>query len=109
MEMRALQFFVRHPGRTQRDLVEHSGRDKAQIARLIKPLLEAGHLRAEPDPEDRRSLRLFVSERGLALHEQLQQARRQVLARSLKGIEAPELRQLQALLQRMHSNLAAPD
>ena len=34
MEIRALRFFARHPGATQRELVAHSGRDKGQIARL---------------------------------------------------------------------------
>lgn len=109
MEMRALQFFVRHPGCTQRDLVAHSGRDKAQITRLIRPLLESGLLRAEVDPADRRSQRLFVSEAGQAAHAVLQKARREVLARSLNGLDAAELQQLQGLLQRLHANLGEPD
>lgn len=108
MEWRALQFFVRHPGASQSDLVQHSGRDKAQIARLIKALLGAGHLRAEPDPRDRRSQCLQPSASGLALHQQLQQARRQVLARSLTGLDAQEQARLLVLLQRLRANLAAP-
>jgi hypothetical protein len=36
MEGKVLGFFARHPGATQRDLAQHSGRDKAQLARLIK-------------------------------------------------------------------------
>lgn len=106
MEWRALQFFVRHPGASQSELVQHSGRDKAQIARLIKSLLGAGHLRAEPDPRDRRSQCLHPSPSGLALYQQLHQARRQVLARSLTGLDTEEQTQLLGLLQRLRQNLA---
>ena len=108
MELRALQFFVRHPEASQRDLVQHSGRDKTQIARLIKSLLDSGHLQASPDPEDRRSQRLSPTPSGLALHGQLNQARRQALARSLTGLDADELGQLLGLLKRLRSNLAGP-
>lgn len=108
MEMRALQFFVRHPEASQSDLVQHSGRDKAQIARLIKSLLASGHLQASPDPEDRRSQRLSPTPSGLALHGQLHRARRQALARSLNGLEAAELAQLLGLLKRLRSNLTEP-
>src|SRR5450830_151439 len=109
MELRALQFFVRHPGASQSDLVQHSGRDKAQIARLIKSLLGSGHLQASPDPADRRSQRLSPTPSGLALHGQLHQARRQVLARSLTGLDAGELGQLLGLLKRLRGNLSAPN
>ena len=46
MDAKVLGFFARRPGATQRDLVEHSGRDKAQLARLIKGLREQGLLAA---------------------------------------------------------------
>jgi len=109
MEMRALQFFVRHPGATQSDLVQHSGRDKAQIARLMKSLLSGGYLVAEPSPHDRRSQCLHPSPSGLALHQSLQKARREVLALSLQGLSPEELGQLLGLLKRLRSNLdAAP-
>ena len=108
MELRALQFFVRHPGASQSDLVQHSGRDKAQIARLIKSLLGSGHLQASPDPDDRRSQRLSPTPNGLTLHKQLHQARRLALARSLTGLDAGELGQLLGLLKRLRSNLAEP-
>src|SRR5450830_319929 len=107
--LQALVFFVRHPGASQSDLVQHSGRDKAQIARLIKSLLGSGHLQASPDPADRRSQRLSPTPSGLALHGQLHQARRQALARSLTGLDAGELGQLLGLLKRLRGNLSAPN
>src|SRR5215469_14992448 len=54
MDGKVLGFFNRHPGATQSDLAQHSGRDKAQLARLIKGLRERELLRAEADEHDRR-------------------------------------------------------
>ena len=38
-EVRALMFVGRHPGATQKELVQHASADKAQIARLVALLL----------------------------------------------------------------------
>jgi DNA-binding MarR family transcriptional regulator len=54
MEVKALGFFARHPGATQSELVAHSGRDKAQVARQIRALRERGLLEAKEDEQDRR-------------------------------------------------------
>ena len=35
MDSKVLGFFGRHPGATQSEVAAHSGRDKAQLARLI--------------------------------------------------------------------------
>ena len=40
MEAKVLGFFAHRPGATLSDLVAHSGRDKAQLARLVKGLRE---------------------------------------------------------------------
>jgi DNA-binding MarR family transcriptional regulator len=39
-EVRVLMFVGRHPGRTQKDLVDHSHMDKAQLARMLAQLQE---------------------------------------------------------------------
>jgi DNA-binding MarR family transcriptional regulator len=73
MEGKVLGFFARHPGATQRDLAQHSGRDKAQLARLIKSLRERGLLLAEEDGSDRRQVCLRLSDAGQAVQDTLQQ------------------------------------
>ena len=52
-EVRVLMYVGRHPGRTQRDLVDHSHMDKAQLARMLAQLQEQGWLDREPDARDR--------------------------------------------------------
>jgi DNA-binding MarR family transcriptional regulator len=67
MDAKVLGYFARHPGATQSDLAAHSGRDKAQLARLIRGLRDKGLLEARADDADRRSTRLDLTAQGRAL------------------------------------------
>ncbi len=107
MESKVLGFVGQHPGTTQSDLAQHSGRDKAQLARLIKGLRERGLLDGEADEADRRHLRLTLSAAGSEVLQQLQQRGRRVGTQALAGLSAAEQAQLQALLQRLKDNLDA--
>ena len=107
MESKVLGFFGRHPGGTQSDLALHSGRDKAQLARLIKGLRERGLLDSVADAADKRNLRLTLTAAGQALQATLAQQARQLGARAVTGFSPAERSQLQALLQRLQFNLGA--
>jgi DNA-binding MarR family transcriptional regulator len=105
MESKVLNYFGRQPGATQSDLVQHSGRDKAQLARLIKGLRERGLLTSEADEMDRRNLRLTLTAEGHGLLKSLQQQTRKVNALAVAGLSVTEREQLRALLQRLRDNL----
>ncbi len=105
MESKVLGFFGRHPGSTLSDLVQHSGRDKAQLARLIKSLRERGLLDTQADENDRRNLRLSLTADGQAVQRALQQQAKKVSAKAVAGLSADERDQLRALLQRVRHNL----
>ena len=109
MESKVLGFVGRQPGSTQSDLAQHSGRDKAQLARLVKGLRERGLLQGEADADDRRNLRLTLTEPGHAVLRQLQQQMQRVGEHALAGFNAAEQQQLLALLQRLQQNLDAPE
>ena len=55
MSLRLLQLCVQHPGITPGGLVDLTGRDKAQVTRMVKTLMEEGYLERRAHPEDRRS------------------------------------------------------
>lgn len=105
MESKVLGFFARRPGATQSELAEHSGRDKAQLARLIKGLRERELLAGEADPADRRNLRLTLTPDGQSVLRTLQQQARRLAAQAVAGMTAAEQQQLAALLQRVKANL----
>ena len=101
MEARALAYFARHPGHTQSDLVQHAGRDKAQIARIVRLLMERGLLDSEPDPQDRRSQRLQLTERGRVVQRKMQQHRARHEAQLLACLSDTQRRQLLTCLDHM--------
>lgn len=105
MEVRALLHVAHHPGTTASDLVRHSGRDKAQVTRLIQQLEQAGLLRREADAADRRQQRLYATEAGEQLHRELRQRRDALGRRLLAVLSADEQVQLGQLLARLREGL----
>ena len=107
MDSKVLGFFGRHPGATQSDLAQRTGRDKAQLARLIKGLRDRELLSAEADESDRRNVHLSLTQEGQAVQRALQQQAKRLSARAVAGLSAQERQQLVALLQRVKGNLDA--
>jgi DNA-binding MarR family transcriptional regulator len=107
MESKVMGFFSRHPGATLSDLVAHSGRDKAQLARLVKGLRERGLLTAEADTADRRNVNLRLSDAGSAVQRALRDEAQSLNARAVEGLDAAEQAQLAGLLARLKANLDA--
>ena len=105
MESKVLGFFARHPQATLSDLAQHSGRDKAQLTRLIKGLRERGLLSGEPDPADRRNVHLRLSGEGAAVQRALHGAGRHLGTRAIEGLDDAEQVQLVELLTRLEANL----
>lgn len=105
MESKVLGYFAHHPGATQSDLAGHSGRDKAQLARLIKRLLDLGLLEREADAQDRRQLRLKLTADGLAVQRTLHQQRQRLSRLAVAGLSAEDQAQLKALLLQLQANL----
>ncbi|MCL4771992.1 MAG: MarR family transcriptional regulator [Burkholderiaceae bacterium] len=110
MDAKVLGFFARRPGATQSDLAAHSGRDKAQLARLIRGLRDKGLLEARLDEEDRRSTRLQVTAEGMAVFGHLHAQGAQLSGVAMADLKHGEREQLISLLRRVHERLqSAPD
>jgi DNA-binding MarR family transcriptional regulator len=109
MDSKVLGYFGRKPGATQSDLAQHTGRDKAQLARLIKGLRDQGLLHGEADPADRRNTCLTLTEAGQAVRRALQQQGKRLNAAAVAGMDTTERTQLLALLHRVSQNLSALD
>lgn len=109
MDGKVLGFISHHPGATQSELAQHSGRDKAQLARLIKGLRERGLLDGEVDDADRRNVRLSLTADGQAVQRQLRQQARRLGAKAVAGLSAAEREQLRVLLKRVKENLDAAE
>lgn len=108
MEARALNHLARFEGSTQRDLVAHTGRDKAQIARIVKALIDRGLVDSQPDETDRRVLRLHPTSAGRAMQRRMQQHRQRFARDMSRGFDAEELATLQSQLDRLLANVSEP-
>lgn len=86
MHVRLLQMIHRQPDCTAQHIAAVTGRDKAQITRVIKELETMALITRTPDPEDRRSQLLALSDTGAGLMARIQEAEDDVKARLLKGI-----------------------
>ena len=104
-EVRALMFIGRRPGATQKELVEHSGADKAQVARMVGMLQDKGWLESLPNADDKRSRCLRLSPQGQVLHQALRDARRGVAAALLQGCDPGLPTQLLALLAQVRDQV----
>ncbi|TWI61166.1 DNA-binding MarR family transcriptional regulator [Pseudoduganella lurida] len=109
MESKALGYFARHPGATQSDLMAHSGRDKAQLARLVRGLRDRGLLEATVDEMDRRSTHLHVTAEGKAISRALQRSGEVLAEVAVTGLDEAQRRQLLALLAQVKKNLDAAE
>lgn len=109
MDAKVLSFFSRNPGATQSDLAAHSGRDKAQLARLIGGLRARGLLDGSADADDRRSQRLSLTTDGRAIQKTLKAQALRLSKRAVAGFTAEERERLVALLGRVRINLDGDD
>lgn len=70
-----IMFLFHHPGAAQRSMADFIGVTGSAVNQVVKSMLEDGFLRKEPDPADKRSYKLFLTEKGEAvavrLHEKL--------------------------------------
>jgi DNA-binding MarR family transcriptional regulator len=107
MENKVLEFFARHPGATQSDLVAHSGRDKAQLSRLIRDLRDKGLQEARVDEGARRGTRLQLTPDGQAVHKTLHKQGTRLPRVAVKRLSDEKCSQLTFLLHRVRSILGA--
>jgi DNA-binding MarR family transcriptional regulator len=109
MESKVLGYLARHPQATQRDMARATGRDKAQLARLIKGLRERGLLSSQADPGDRRNLRLSLTAGGRSVLQGLQRQSTRLASKAVAALSPAEVRQLVTLLRKVRRNLDAQD
>jgi DNA-binding MarR family transcriptional regulator len=62
-----LLILAQRDGLTQAELTEELHIDKANTARTMQKLLDSGYVRKQPDPDDRRAVRIYLTEKGKRL------------------------------------------
>jgi DNA-binding MarR family transcriptional regulator len=102
---RLLNLIGRNAGISQLALASMTGRDKAQVARAVKALEEAGLVERSADPDNWRAWCLALTPDGRRLHKRLEAARRALADRVFRGFPEAEKASLQRSLERLDAAL----
>lgn len=101
-----LEFIGRHPGCAQRECAEELDVTAASAAVSLKRLEKAGLVRRQPDPQDARCNRLYVTAEGERRIELSRSAMDALDSEMFSGIDPKELEKFKALCEKMFDNLA---
>lgn len=106
-EVDLLLFLHNHPGyNTAAALVGVRGLAKSQVCDSVERLSERGLLRQTRDEQDRRRVRLWLTETAAAPVEQAKKAQDAFLSELFRGLTAGERQTLTTLLVRVGKNLS---
>jgi MarR family transcriptional regulator for hemolysin len=94
--------------RSQLELAHALGIEGATLTRHLDGLEAAGLVRRVRDPEDRRAVRVELTEDGAALHARLLEVVIRFNRRLTAGLGETELDQLRLVLDRLERNVRAP-
>lgn len=105
-QVKIFSYLAYKPGATQQELTEYFRLDKGTISYLIKKMDADGYVRKEPDPEDRRSSKLFLTEKAIEKEKVIQKIFSGWTELLLKGFAADERKQAFEIMERMVENVS---
>lgn len=105
IEWRTLNVIWTEGPTPQAKFVSMYHRDKAFITRLIDKMVKKGWVYREADPEDRRSMIIYLTEQGAGMRGELLKTFMEARKRTLRGISEKEQQVLVKLLRHYRNNL----
>lgn len=87
------------------ELAEHLGVTPATITKMAQRMEQAGFIERIPDADDQRISRVYLTEKGRAVREHVDEVFRTLEDEMLAGFSQEEREQLLHLLQRVDDNL----
>lgn len=106
-ECRVLAYLQRHEGVSQARLAYLTDTDPMTLGRLLTRMEGDGLVERRNNPADRRSRALYLTPAAAPVLERIWKHSDRARARALQGVTAEERKQLLALLEQVHGNLAA--
>jgi len=106
MHVRVLKVIHKRQSCTAIDIANLFKRDKAQITRLIKGLIDQGLVKKESNPDDKRSQLLVLTPQGEAVQESLLSISKTMQNQMTQGIDEEDLETFIKVAQAMTKNLA---
>jgi DNA-binding MarR family transcriptional regulator len=101
-----LSLLARHEGINQGGLAEILEVEPITLGRMIDRLQDAGMVERRHDPADRRAWRLFLTDKGNQLIDQLRPLALETLETALDGLDDAQRAAMMVALDRMRGNLS---
>lgn len=98
---RVLHFVNRRPGLTVAELLDVLRITKQSLARVLKQLVDTGHIVQFPGPEDRRQRELYPTRAGRELAKRLAGPQSRRIAEAFDGMDSAERAAVERFLHRM--------
>lgn len=104
-EIDVLLYLSNNPSfNTAKDICKYRGISKSLVCHSVDSLCSRGFLSIKEDPEDRRILRLTLSESSAPVLAKLKKARQQFQASLYQGLSKEEIKAFQSVLESMIKN-----
>lgn len=106
MHIRVLKIIDRKKTCTAIDIASFLGRDKAQVTRLINTLIEKELLTKAPNPTDKRSHYLCITETGNEVIAKISDIDADTIQKMTKNLTPQEIEEFQRISELMAKNLS---
>jgi len=109
MHVRTLRLIKREQPCTAQHISVGLNRDKGQIARLLQELISAGWISKSPNPDDKRSQLLCLTQQGEDLIAFIAQEEKSIIETMTQGLSTDELKAFKNTANQLISNLNKND
>ena len=99
-QITVLDWIAASPGCGVQEVADGLGLTPPTVSVGVRKMEENGLVKRKPNPSDKRSVQFFLTERGQAIHEKIQNAHRRKFRHLLAGLTAHERETLIQLLER---------
>ncbi|MGR5157767.1 MarR family winged helix-turn-helix transcriptional regulator [Vibrio owensii] len=106
MHVRVIKIISKQSPCTAMDVVNFLNRDKAQVTRLIKTLIEQGFIEKRPNPEDKRSQCLLTTEKGNEVLAKIKAVDAEIFQKMTLNVSEEELEAFQLVAGKLAENLS---
>ena len=106
-EWRIMTVLGRFPGVSANEVCELTAMDKVRVSRGVARLLQFDRIRRDSDPRDRRRSKLYLSDAGQEVYEQIVPVAQAYEDKLMAGLDSAEVRTLEILLGKVESGVAA--
>ncbi len=102
-EWRVMAVLGRYAPASSQDICTRTAMDKAKVSRAVTRLVSAGLVNRKDNPLDQRQNMLALSRKGRGVYQQIVPLARAIEREVLETLTAEEVRQLDVLLTKLHT------